>query len=500
MSPALHIAAKDLRALQIPALIVAALQLGYAALHAEPQQPGDFLRRTGSLDSLLLLLAHAWFVSRAVHAEAIAGNRQYWLTRPIAGRHLLLAKLLATLTVIHIPLLFSDSIILLGHGFSPIPYLPGLLWRQLLYFLIATLPMLAVAAATANLLQFSGAAFLSVLTVLILPATIANNLDEPTWSGLHWIRLQTTHILLAAGGITALALLYANRRVIASRITLAAAAALIPGAFAFTPFPAMFHLQRSLGASQAVARTVVFDTDAQQARQNMRSPRNAFIRGIAIPFRFEPRLTAQDIYLDQVLGVIRAAGGATANVRVLTASPLDSTSPGHHIFLNLDRDFISRHREESVTIQLTFYLTAFCPSRQYTMPVIRERSAIPEIGRCAATPEAGMVNLTCYSPVRSGTRVTVQLVHPSTGVRTQRELRLNEDVNYTPLPSDRFRYNPMNYAFTYFSVMALPGEDLMKKSFHHLLESNAVFSVRDPQSHFTTELSIPPTPLKEFMP
>jgi len=110
-----------------------------------------------------------------------------------------------------------------------------------------------------------------------------------------------------------------------------------------------------------------------------------------------------------------------------------------------------------------------------------------------------MVNLACYSP-RSGTRVTVQLIHPDTGLRTQRELRLNEAVNYTPLPADRFQFHPMNQVFTYFSAMLLPGEDLMKKNFQHLLESNAVFYVRDQQSHFTTRLSIPPTPLKEFMP
>ncbi|MBL8222801.1 MAG: hypothetical protein JNL62_26415, partial [Bryobacterales bacterium] len=222
-------------------------------------------------------------------------------------------------------------------------------------------------------------------------------------------------------------------------------------------------------------------------------------RGIAIPIRFDPPITAHDIYLDQALGVIRAAGGATANVHVLSAPQLDPTSPGHSIFLNLDRDFISRHRDESVTVDLTFYLTSFGPARQYSMPVASGRAHIPEVGRCAATPEAGMVNFICYSPC-SGTRITVQLVHPATGVRTQRELRLNEAVNYTPLPADRFQFHPMNHAFTYFSATGLPGEDLIKKSFQHLLESNAVFYVRDPQSHFTTKLSIPPTPLKEFMP
>jgi hypothetical protein len=60
-----------------------------------------------------------WFlVVSLTHEEAVPGGRQYWLTRPIAWRDLLLAKAIFILLFIHLPCFLTDAVTLAAHGQS----------------------------------------------------------------------------------------------------------------------------------------------------------------------------------------------------------------------------------------------------------------------------------------------------------------------------------------------------------------------------------------------
>lgn len=498
MNHILHIAAKDLAALRPQALLLVLLQFTYSVLNFTPEQPGMH-SISANLGGLVLLLAHAWFLSSAVHNEAIAGHRQYWLTRPIARRDLFAAKLLVALAVIHIPLLLSDCIILAGHESSPFPYLPGLLWRQLLYLLTVTLPLLAIAAATANLAQFAAAMLFVILAVLWLPNMLTRPFMDAYWGGYYWIKDQLLSMLAATTGALLLILLYGHRRVGASRVILAIATILIPTCYALTPFQLAFRLQRYLGSAPPAELHATFDAAAQQGFENIPRPRANIQNALLVPFHFDRPLTGLDLFLDHAEGTLRTTSGATLPVRSMSPHPLDSASPGHALHLPIERDFLSLHGTESVTLDLTLYLTSFRPAHKYTMPVRGAGAPIGELGHCRTRTDPGMVFIVCSTPLRTPPRATVQLVHPVTGVRTVRDMRLGEFVDYSPLPTHRFTFQPVSDSFNYFSTMHLPGNNLVEKDFQHLLDSNAEFLLRDPQSHFTVTLSVPPTPLKNFV-
>ncbi|MBS1829524.1 MAG: hypothetical protein JST93_29760 [Acidobacteria bacterium] len=498
MNHILHIAAKDLAALRAQALLLVLLQFTYSGLTFTPEQPGMH-SIPANLGGLVLLLAHAWFISSAVHAEAIVGHRQYWLTRPIARRDLFAAKLLAALAVIHLPLLLSDCVILIGHQFSPFPYLPGLLWRQILYLLTVTLPLLAIAAATANLAQFAAAMLFATVTVLWLPNMLTSPFRDPNWGGFTWVKDEMMFTLAAAAGILLLFLLYGHRRVATSRVIIAIAPIFILTCYARAPFPLAFRLQRYLGSAPPAELHATFDAAAQQSFENSPRVRVYIQNALMIPFRFDRPLTGLDLYLDHAEGTLRTPSGATLNLRNVNPQPLDPESPGHALHLPIEREFLTQHRTESVTLDLTLYLTSFRPAHKYTMPVRGAGRPIGELGHCRTRTDPGMVFIACSTPIQTPPRATVYLVHPVTGVRTVRDMRLGEFVDYSPLPANRFTFQPISNSFNYFSTMHLAGDNLMNKDFQHLLDSNAEFLVRAPQSHFTVNLSVPPTPLKNFI-
>jgi hypothetical protein len=126
MRQALHIFAKDVRCLWYEIAIVLIIAVDYAYLQCLSHPP--YVLAT----VLLALQPIAWpfLVVRAVHEEPLPGDQQFWITRPYSWRSLLAAKVLFMLAFLHLPLFLADCVILAWHGFSPLPYLPGLLWRQ----------------------------------------------------------------------------------------------------------------------------------------------------------------------------------------------------------------------------------------------------------------------------------------------------------------------------------------------------------------------------------
>ena len=125
MRTTLHIFKKDVRRLWYEILVVLALTALFAWL--DPQTPPGLsasssqngLMFFGAILRMLLPMAWWYLIARVIHQEAIPGDRQYWVTRPIAWRHLLGAKLLFILAFINLPVAVSDCVILAAAGFNP---------------------------------------------------------------------------------------------------------------------------------------------------------------------------------------------------------------------------------------------------------------------------------------------------------------------------------------------------------------------------------------------
>lgn len=136
----------------------------------------------GGSGPVTLLLPIAWclLIARVIHAEALPGDRHFWLTHPYSRTGLLLSKAMFILAFINIPLLIAQAMILSLDGFPLSSYLGGLLWNQLMITAVVLLPAATVAALTRNLAQFVPAAVLAA--AVILPP-IAERRIQPEWFG-----------------------------------------------------------------------------------------------------------------------------------------------------------------------------------------------------------------------------------------------------------------------------------------------------------------------------
>src|SRR5271165_2344871 len=81
---------------------------------------------------VLVAITAAYTIARLIHAEALPGENQFWVTRPYRWQSLLAAKLLFILTFINLPVFLAQAASLLGRGFPIAWIVPGLLWVQVL--------------------------------------------------------------------------------------------------------------------------------------------------------------------------------------------------------------------------------------------------------------------------------------------------------------------------------------------------------------------------------
>ena len=122
MGQAIHIFKKDVRHLRFEiaiAITVAALFAFIETKHALWPVDAVYSDTPASYLALLLLPVAWWtLIGRAIHDEALPGDRQFWITRPYSWRSLLGAKLLFIFAFINLPMLVAQMVIVHAYGFS----------------------------------------------------------------------------------------------------------------------------------------------------------------------------------------------------------------------------------------------------------------------------------------------------------------------------------------------------------------------------------------------
>ncbi|MBL8222802.1 MAG: hypothetical protein JNL62_26420, partial [Bryobacterales bacterium] len=395
-----HIIRKDLTGLRWQALLVLALQLSYAALHFRPLPAGPGTAEV--VLAFLLIAVHLFFISCAVHADAIPGDRQYWLTRPFTRTQLLSAKLILTLAVIHIPLLLSDCIILAGHQFNPLHSLGGLLWRQVLYFVAATMITLALAAVTRNLSQFALSAIVLGVCVVFLPSLLPQITFH--WGGLLWIKVLLNSLLASTGAIAVLYLLYLRRRVQAGWAVLATTALVFPFASDLAPFAFAFHVQRQIHSKPSFEPAVRFDS--ARVRPDIDRKVNPKNLTLLLPISVHNIPGPTGAHADYITATLRLPGGEAHQLKLRGSWSADRGSSGEWIFFPFDSDLFAKFQDQTVTIDVNLYMTSFGRPRTRVLPAQSpEPRHMGELGRCASSIDpANIVVVSCLAPIKLPTR------------------------------------------------------------------------------------------------
>jgi hypothetical protein len=198
MKQILHILAKDARHLWAEISLSVAITAAFAlACPSRWLAPGG-MRYFGSgftaatadvqlfVGLLELLVFASWWllISNLIHSDRLIGDRQFWLTRPYEWKKLLAAKLLFLLVFLYLPLFIAQCALLAVAGFSPFAHLAGLIFNLLLNSGVVILPLIAIAAVTANFARMTLALFGVLLSIAAL-LTLASRINLATMS-LPW--------------------------------------------------------------------------------------------------------------------------------------------------------------------------------------------------------------------------------------------------------------------------------------------------------------------------
>jgi hypothetical protein len=236
MRQAVHIFLKDSRQFRYPIALLLAWVCVFvvAAARVPVLATYDWTEVVVRLSEFLLPIGWCYLVAEAIQAEALPGDRQFWLTRPYRRSSLAGAKALFVLAYVLFPLAIAQATIVVLRGI-PLGY-TGLLSTNLLMLAAVVLPTAAVAALTPNLTRF---------VLIALPAVtlgLANGFTT-RWLGIEWVRtgIAIVGILLVAGVV--LFLQYSRRWTDRSRLIALAGVLVVLVVQHTFPWTAAFALQ-----------------------------------------------------------------------------------------------------------------------------------------------------------------------------------------------------------------------------------------------------------------
>jgi hypothetical protein len=249
MKQALHIFQKDIRYLRLELavfLLLCALYVGAAGTG----WPGA-----------IVAVAGAYIIARLIHAEAIPGDRQFWLTRPYRRDSLCGAKFLFLGCCICLPILLAQTALIFRLGFPLMQELPGLLCTQAL-LLGAALPVIALAATTTGIAMFIVSA--GVIAVILLIALDAHILQVP--GSVDWIGAFALGTLVSAVSAVIVWWQYRDRRTARSRTVGISVFLAATAAYFFLPprWPLELETRFSQHPELASAAHVTVDLDKRR--------------------------------------------------------------------------------------------------------------------------------------------------------------------------------------------------------------------------------------------
>jgi hypothetical protein len=256
MTQTLHIFRKDVRRFRYELCAVGALTVAFAWSHVAADMPGQpDLRRVVLVAYLTAdLLAVAWWflVSQLIHEESLAGDRQFWITRPYSWRHLLAAKLLFVVAFVNVPLLVAQIAILGAAGYQPLAGLPRLLWMQLAVGVVLLAPPIALATVTRNLGQFVMSILCLVVCAYLAAAASQGAIDilSSAWPN------RAVAVLIACVGAVLMVRRQYSRRLTDASILAGVCTLLLAGAFSIGLPPKVQYALRSWRLRPQETRTV----------------------------------------------------------------------------------------------------------------------------------------------------------------------------------------------------------------------------------------------------
>lgn len=399
-----HIFRKDFRMLWPVAALAAGLQAGLF-LYEIIKEPFSYALSAINEESWIgnaVLIGAAALAVLAVQQDPLPGVEADWLVRPIRRSRLLLAKLLFLGLTLHLPMFLLDMLACHLAGGDLGPSLAAAASRNMLFFCVITLPLLAAAAITKNIAAFVGLVILyqlglnAIQTLSGLPWIFPNE----NWVGASWITTIAKYIVMMLGAAIVLALQYFSRKTTISRIALPLlllSGALLPA----LPWQAAFGVQQMLSPAPAAAGSISMSF-APNSPRVQRNPKSGDMLDdavqIFVPIQIAGLAADRRLFVDrqtvtalteggrkQVSGMV--SGGTTAvnadGEAINGFYPLIDPAARTYAPLGMTRKDLAALDESGATVIVDYALTlSEKEGEEATLNPTQEFLAVPGWGRC----------------------------------------------------------------------------------------------------------------------
>lgn len=512
-----HIFKKDLKLLWPLVAIVAGVHIMNGAMWF---MLGDFgepatLRRIAGSFIVAPLVGILALVATAVHQDALPGDRQDWLVRPIRRRDLIFAKLLFVLATVHLPMLLVDLTQCTAMGLTFREALSAALSRSLYVLLSISLPVLGLATITSTIIEFIGGLlviFLALIVFITATQAFSPNSGAYTFGSMStgWLMVELWSVIALLATAVVIPLQYFRRATMRGRGIAAGALLTAILMSAFIPWSSAFAFLQWLSPDPAAAKAVAIAYDPEigkaVARPSITSPANSVWLPLRISGLPAESIVLNDRTLVQIIGrngEILYRGTATGDQRIasgvgggLTAIndlPVQTAEGGPvntHQLITLPRKILELVRNQPVRVELDYSLSLLRDDVSSTIAALDGDKRIINLGRCKTKidDEGDDVEIGCIGDFAPKHCVSLVLENPLGGQRNPEhgfcsKFYLPYDAHFAP--------NALQYAVDEVSFRDPQG--LAKYPVDGSQLANAQMSIKtyEPAAHFTRHLIIP---------
>jgi hypothetical protein len=344
--------------------------------------PSDGAAFLAALLPLFIVVSWWLLIARVGHAEALVGDRQFWVTRPYEWKKLLAAKAIFLLVFLYLPLLIARCLLLFLAGFHPLNFVPGLLFNLLLITGVLVLPLFAITTVTATFARLTLTLLAGLACFACYLAIALYFADDASVPVGDFVSLPLTLCLCLA----VIVLQYAARRVWVSRLVLIALPLLL--------FLSDIVLSDSAAVQREFPRASGQSAPVQLALlKDPRQPADAYLK--------RAKQVQVNIPL-QVSGVAEGNAEMTGPVQVTVDAPNgshwtsswalshDTYLPGTNISwisFQMNRAFFDQVSAAPVTLHFRVGLTQVRAGNARSIPLPTQDFAVPDFGICSPQPD-----------------------------------------------------------------------------------------------------------------
>lgn len=374
---------------------------------------------TGFILPLVLPLV-AWFlIARLIHAEALPGDRQFWITRPYRWGSLLGAKLLFVLVFLNLPMIVADAVILHANGFSVFKQLAGLAAEQVLITTALLLPMVAIATVTTGFAQVVLVVLIVFAVALLRSFTFMNSaLPGPA----DWVNTTAGLAGIVLVGSLVIVWQYSRRKTAVARALCAVGIVVVAEISAKIPLRTAYAIQSGI-SNRIDASSIQIKPAGQDVWIVHRvAARDDFVT-VQPPLRVTGIPPGMVLRPDALTLTFEAPDGAVWKT--------NNGWPGNTWpTIGIGSAFFDKVQNQPVRLRGSAFATLYGNQRRTEVPFTGSLVDVPGAGLCTSTHTSTLTQITCRYPFRSP-RDAVTLFLGPTGTDP-----LGARHSYSPFPAE----------------------------------------------------------------